>query len=222
MANDTLTPELAEQANQMLSFLVAQSKKNWKKVMQETLSETEMELNVSKMEALLAEHDLEAPVGAVPGGTGIAKEEAGLEGEEGQLAIQLLKGAGRLQQCGRGRGKCLIVLSDEPLEAGTQTEEKKVATKKATKKQAVAEAPTETEEVEEVEIDMVEANNIPALLRAARDEYRRVKRDRDEAARTVRDLERQCADLNEVIAEREATIRHLEEQVEQQAVATWQ
>lgn len=114
-----LTPEAFAQANRLLTFLVGEANPNYQAVMREVLSPDEFELNVKVLTAKLDEFAIEAPVGAYAGGTGQAKGAVDLAGEDGQRAIRLLKVSGRLLQCGRGRGKCLVLLSAEPIDRKT-------------------------------------------------------------------------------------------------------
>lgn len=215
MADDMPTPELVQQANQMLTFLTEKSKKNVKKVMQDSLTEKEYELNLRNMEAKLAEFEIEEPFGAVEGGTGVAKEEAGLEGEEGQRAIQLLKEHGRLQQCGRGRGKCLIILRSDPLEQMTPPHQ-------AAGVQLDAPAPVDEGGGAEEGPPMVDATSITALTRAIRDLYRDRDKQLGTAQREVKALEKKVDEMTTELQSKDEELANLHNQMEHAQVATWQ
>lgn len=103
------------QANQLLDFLVARCNPSWKEVLIEALSESELELNIHNVTLALKQYDITTPYGAVLGGTGVAKVQAGLEGEDTQKAVKLLKHTGRLLQAGKGRGKALVILNRQHL-----------------------------------------------------------------------------------------------------------
>lgn len=79
------------------------------------LNESEIETNLRNMHTALTAIGENSPWGAIVAGTGLVKEEAGLAGEDGQEAISLLKHSLRIQQCGRGRGKAIIVLRTIPV-----------------------------------------------------------------------------------------------------------
>lgn len=114
-AGERLSPEQVRNANRLLEFLVSQANPDWQKVLTQGLTPTEMTQAEANVDAALNALDIEAPVGAVVGGTGTAKDGAALPGEDGQIAVQVLKDQHRLVQCGRGRGKFLMVITEAPI-----------------------------------------------------------------------------------------------------------
>lgn len=116
-----LTDTQREHANRLLSYLDAHVEHNWQALMREHLDESEYGAVAAHIDAALRTYDERTlPVGAYIGGTGKAKEGAGIDGEDAQIAVQVLKDAHRLVQAGRGRGKLLILIDNEPLST-TQT-----------------------------------------------------------------------------------------------------
>jgi len=227
MADQTpLTPEAVEHANVMLSFLSDQADPDWNKVMTETLTDSEVESNTRTMRSKFDEFNIEDsdPVGAVLGGTGVAKENSGLSGEDGQVAIQILKQTGRIQQCGRGRGKCLIVLSSAPVEPQSTSSPEPSAPVAAVAQeepaQAVQQDPSPPEEVDESE-GMIDASDVSTLARAIRDAHRSLQREFNETKRTVRKLEKDKKDLLTELEEEREKVRNMEAQLEHQQVASW-
>lgn len=112
-----ITPETVEHANAILTLLVkeAKARPDWEEVMNETLAEAERDLNLDLIADRRETFRLAAPVGAVAMGTGALRAKTDLPGPVAQRAIQILKATARLVQCGRGRGKCLVVLQKTPL-----------------------------------------------------------------------------------------------------------
>lgn len=202
--------QVAHNANTLLAFLVGRMNKHYLDVMQEELTDSEYKNSYKTLQKLLNDNNLPEAAGAVAAGTGIAKEEAGLSGEAGQQAIQALKQSGRLQQCGRGRGKCLVVLRTEPLptEEGGEGEEQ------------AKPQPVETNAEEEQEV--VDANNIPALLRCVRDNYRDLERQLRESRRNEAHMSKLIDKLQQEINEKDEQISQLENAAQLKAVATWQ
>ncbi len=204
-------PEVIQDANKLLAFLVGRMNKHYLDVMQEGLSDSEYDHNYRTLKKNLQTAGLEAAAGAVAAGTGIAKDEAGLSGEAGQKAIQALKKSGRLQQCGRGRGKCLVVLTATLL----PTEEEN-GQEQAEPVQAVA------AKVEEEEKDVAVADNIPSLLRNVRDQYRDLERQLRESRRNETHMSKLIEELRAQLDESNAKITELENMAQLKAVATWQ
>jgi molybdopterin-guanine dinucleotide biosynthesis protein A len=108
---------ILELANDFLKVLVTQARQNrdWQKILAKTLTDTEIEQNTRVVHDRLEHFHLKTPIGAIIGGTGSLREGRDITGEQAQRAVQLLKGSGRLVQCGRGRGKSLVVLTDKPV-----------------------------------------------------------------------------------------------------------
>jgi len=199
-------PQTVQDANKVLAFLVGRMNKHYLDVMQEELTDSEYQHSYKGLRKLLQDAGINEAAGAVAAGTGIAKEEAGLSGEAGQRAIQALKKSGRLQQCGRGRGKCLVILRADPLpeeENGEGEEHAKAA-------------PTEEEK------EVVDANNIPSLLRLVRDNYRDIERQLRESHRNEQHMSKLIEELQQQIQEKDEQINQLENAAQMKAVATWQ
>lgn len=230
MADETLMPDITdesvEQANRLLTFLVDCSVKDWNGVMAATLNEKELEINHKTVEEKLAEYNLTEPVGAVRGGTGIAKDDAGLPGEEGQRAIRMLKVSGRLVQCGRGRGKCLIVLNSTPVTMETFAG---LTINAPAPKATIARKPRKTREATEAPGDNTEAppteaedRDVLFHLKAARDGHRAVRAEMENLLRDMRKKDRQIAELEAVLVARDATINELENRLAERMATTWQ
>jgi len=164
-------PSEVDNANAVLEILISKADEQWEETLSYALTEKELERSVATLERKLEEFDLETPVGAIEGGTGPIREESGLEGENFQKAIQELKSQGRLQQCGPGRGKALIVLDNTRL-------------KNAPSMEAVLVGDDEPEQ------DAVDVEDVVALTRALREAFRKM-------SQTIHKLERENAALSE-------------------------
>lgn len=212
-----LTPEAIDQANALLNFLVQRSVPNWNDLMKMTLTQKELEANNKLIEDILNKQDaLLPPVGAVKGGTGIAKEEAGLPGEEGQRAIRLLKAANRLVQCGRGRGKCLVILDSTSVTANdfkNYVEQPKKAVAKVKPRGEEVLVPVETPEVD---------LTVDQLLKLARDKHRSVTQELADKNAIIRELEQRMAEYEGILAARQETINRLEKDLQERTAVTWQ
>lgn len=187
-----MTANVVADANRVLEFLAAHAQANWTEVLTQVLPESEVDSNVERINEKLAHLDLLTPVGAVAGGTAVFKDETGIEGEHAQNAVALLKEQFRLHQCGRGRGKALVILSPEPLEG--HVAHHAVGT-------AVTPAQAQGDDTDEVPQD------VPAMLRHASDAYR---------AQQTR-----IAQLEKALAEREAAMMDLRQKLEQVQLTTW-
>lgn len=197
---ENFEPEVINSANKLLELLLSKREVDVVGVMKAELSESEFEHNVKTLRRKLQDMGANDAVGAVRSGTGIAKDEAGLPGELGQRAIQALKKSNRIQQCGRGRGKCLVILSSLPLEGEPAAE--------ATPTQEQAEA--------------VEPDNVPVLLRHVRDTYRSMERQLKETNRENSNLTKKIEEMQQALEEKNEKIQELEGKAQTQAMATWQ
>lgn len=215
-----VTENAIEQANQLLAFLAERANKDWEKVFTEALGDTELELNLRNVAQALERADKTRPLGAVFGGTGVAKAEAGLGGEDSQRAVRLLKQTGRLLQAGKGRGKALLIIDATPLEAKDFAE--------AIAKVGVAEpAPTRVvPAVAEKPADFVAIDDVNGLLKAANTAYRDLAARYNELVRERKDMEARNDKLSAMVSERDARIAELEEHLgrtkELAAQTTWQ
>lgn len=223
-----ITPENITQANQLLTFLVSKADTDYAKVMSNTLNDKEMEINSKSIEEKLAEFELTKPYGAVVGGTGIAKEQAGLPGEEGQRAIRLLKTGGRLLQCGRGRGKCLVILDKSPLDikkmpAAAAPVERKPRARKATKTEVVATlAASRADGAQEKGVSDLSDLPVEDILKLARDKHREMRRELEELRAESKKQARTIEELETTLDSRDVTIAALEKQLSETKVASWQ
>lgn len=196
-----MTQDIVTASNELLKFLVSEADPSWREVMEKTLDDALMETNLTKMESTLATLDREEPVGAIAAGTGVIKDRAGFEGEEGQTAVQMLKDHGRVQQCGRGRGKCLLILSDQPLDADAATPMKKEK----------KEAKVETPKVAAADADFDE------LLVKAKAMHDQMINDIDTVRAERDELHERVTTLEDELRKRDEAIEELKEK----AVATW-
>lgn len=198
-------PAVIKDANQVLKYLVVHMSVNFLDVMKEALWASEYDHNYKILKKNLQNAGLDTAAGAIASGTGIIKEEV-LGGERGQQAIQALKKSGRLQQCGRGRGKCLVILNSTllPIDEAEEGQEQ----------------PAEANDEEEQEV--VDANNVPSLLRCVRDNYREVERQLRESRRNETHLSKLIEELQEQVNEKNNQITELENNAQIKAVATWQ
>lgn len=112
---DDVTPQAIEQANKLIAFLAERIDPDWVKILQGNLTPSELDLNLGAIAATLTRLKIEKPMGAIASGTGLIKADAGLEGEDAQRAIRLLKSTFHLIQAGKGRGKVLVLVHDKPL-----------------------------------------------------------------------------------------------------------
>lgn len=215
-----VTENAIEQANQLLVFLAERANKEWEGVFKEALGEAELELNLRNVAQALERSGASRPVGAVFGGTGMAKAEAGLGGEDSQRAVRLLKQTGRLLQAGKGRGKALLVLDATPLEAKDFAD--------AIAKVGVAEPEPNrvVPAVAERPKDFVAVDDVNGLLKAANVAFRDLAARYNELVRERSDMEARNDKLTQMVAERDARIAELEEHLgrtkELAAQTTWQ
>lgn len=141
-------------------------------VLSRVLDGAEVDRNVKRAYDLLARKGAEEFGGVVVGGTGVVKDVAGIPGERGQRAIRLLKASGRLLQCGKGRGKCLVVITPQPLEAQAE------------------------EQPEQAEPEGI---SVPQMLRDIRDEFRRLEKENNGLQKQNLALETQIKEKDERI-----------------------
>jgi len=82
-----------------------------------------------------------------------------------QMAAQVLKTVGRMVQCGRGRGKCLLVLSDAPINMSI------------IKAQRVAAAQEVVGELEVLDLLKAASDKLKADKKKQAEEIRQIKQD---------------------------------------------
>lgn len=109
--------------------------------------------------------------------------------------VAALKDNDRIMQCGRGKGKALIVLQDTPLsdeEVGDTPEKEENQVQEATKEASV-----------------------PDMLRAIRDQHRYMQKEN-------LTLKRDIADLNKQLEIRNKELEQISRELEMKTIATWQ
>jgi len=99
----------------VLSLLLSEMKTDWESVMGETLTEPETRIAMAAVAERQQTFHTGLPMGAVPMSTEALRARSEISQADMQLGVQVLKTVGRMVQCGRGRGKCLLVLSDAPI-----------------------------------------------------------------------------------------------------------
>jgi len=192
-------------ANAILTVL-ASNAENFTAVAATTLTDAEQETAFKKLDHTLNKLGKGAldVVGARAFGTATAASSAGVYGEAGQQAIRMLKENDRIQQCGKGRGKCIIIIDSTPLPAAPE--------------QVISATATENtdETIEEpADPDEEEVLSVPVLLRKARDEYRKTERG-------LKSSEREVTRLRKTIEEKDQEIVELKEQLHNHAAFSWQ
>lgn len=187
-----------ENANRVLEFLVEHADKNIESVMAENLEKSEFDLNKENMAKNLETANREEAFGAIAQGTGVVKDEVGLDGEPGQRAVKLLKERFRIQQCGRGRGRVLIILDPTPVEA--QVEEQ--------------ETTDEPVKVEEMGVYQQETEDFDELLDKIRSHHHT-------AVDALADRDQTIAELTARVEEMSTKIDELSENLEVANTATW-
>src|SRR5882757_422706 len=108
--------KLVSTANQILKFLSDRYDitKYWGDVVAKTLPQDMAMRTIGLVKAHQKTFHFTGDVGAIPHGTGIIRQNLDLEAAQVQAALQLLKLTGRVIQGGVGRGRCMVVVSDEP------------------------------------------------------------------------------------------------------------
>lgn len=244
-------------SNKFLALLVRKAKQrtDWSAVMLEELTDKEFEQNTKVVEEKLAywgSHlGIDKPVGAVVGGTGPLREGFDITGEQAQQAVQILKACGRLVQCGRGRGKCLVVMTTKPVPRtilGAPAAPRPVAKPvKAAKRPARGKQTTAQARVREAAASTNGAHpsdrvmeSLRRMIELANDLVEHYPLERQEletqlaAARAEADpgrlsqliadkagLERRLAELEAVLAQREHTIKSLEVELAEKQLTSW-
>lgn len=208
-------------ANNLLRTLADQAKTSpeWVKVMADTLSvergETTLATVTKTIEKFQIDHE---PIGAIAMGTGVLRDAAGLPGERGSLALNLLKTAGRVVQGGPGRGKCLVVVSEEPLEHAPEV---------------IVEAPPNAEMdpldlLDLLHSSMVRQRAIDAQMieemkqnQADPEELAKLKRWAEELLADKSTLTRQLDEANQQLRNKEEVITKLERQLAEKTISSW-
>ena len=213
-----VSAEVVETADRILAWLKDRAEPNWEQVLHNAeLPGKEAQTNIDRANAL------GEPMGAVPFGTGFVKEQAGVDGEVGQEAIQHLKALNRIMQVGRGRGRALIIINAEPLNGDAEQVEPVVDLQV----DADAPAPMPADEVlaengqGNDEPAMVPADNLPALLAAVREISRANARRVDEVERELRRVNASKDELQAEITELTESNRALQERLDEQTLGTW-
>lgn len=226
-AKTNVRPQLREMANEILAWFVAHAEADWRAVLARGLdTDKEVETNAARVHRALKGMNRSEPLGAVLGGSNtLLKDHMGLDGEVGLEAMAALKEAGRIQQAGRGRGRAIIVLSDEPLDTAdshTQTTTPQpLSADEVLVSPTVIDDPQQAPDEQPDEVASIPADNLPALLAAARDVYRGMTREVNELRRDLRRSETSREELVTEVAELSARCTALQEQLDEQAVRTW-
>jgi hypothetical protein len=233
----TIYDEMVEAANNILNFLVPWAKKepDWKTIIHATMDDDKIEATIRTVEQRLQSFHLEEAVGGIAHGTATIKDHLGIGGELGQHALWLLKVTGRLVQGGTGRGRCMIVLSNEGLVAENFARTRAAAaiqpageldaftllrmlesrlTEDAQEQDIMLEAKireAQAEALAEVQEEMVKAQETTATLKRKLEELE---------AERLRD-KRSLAELQHACDLKDAAIKQLEKSLAERTVATW-
>jgi hypothetical protein len=104
-----------DDANRVLTEMEARARRDVDRIMQRTLSDTELERSrqlVARQQDAFGWTDA---VGVMAGSSKPIRDDLRLAAHAATKAFQVLKATGRVVQCGRGRGKCWVILSHTPL-----------------------------------------------------------------------------------------------------------
>lgn len=206
----TVHPEVIADANRILSILAEKSREaeslnrtgdmvtrtDYVLIMMHTiLGGNEQELKRNREKLLGFTNAMGAhPYGVVNFGTGVACDLAGITGERGQKAIRFLKAEQRLMQCGKGRGKCLVILS------------------------RISFPEVAEDNIEVPAQDNANANaelSVSDMLRKIRESWRNLEK-------TNNALEKEILTLRTAIEEKDQRIQELNQQLSIMNMATWQ
>lgn len=123
VSTQTLEPldaQTVQYANQILSYLVEASSPQVHATLQGVLNETDLEWNLRQVANLVGRLDTadQVELRAFVGSTTSAITGAGLSASSvTQQALRALKASQRIVQCGKGRGKAIVIMQATPLEA---------------------------------------------------------------------------------------------------------
>lgn len=184
---------------------------NWQQVLTGSLSGTALDTNIKAVDDKLHEIGVEEPVGAVEGGTGMIRDMlADIDGEHAQEAIKLLKFHNRLHQCGRGRGRCLVLLDNTPLASGVEAAGGLIPERiRTVDRLEVAEEPVEVE-AEQSEDGRVDPRDVNTMTRLLREHFHDAQQRIRELARMNENAHTRISELQSQLAERDAKIAELE------------
>ncbi|HJS83782.1 MAG TPA: hypothetical protein VJ742_13215 [Nitrososphaera sp.] len=203
-----ITAESLAQANDLLEFLVKKADKldkPWLDTLKGVLTDKELQVSHKAISERVEELGIDAPYGVVVGGTGLAKDEAGLAGEDGQRAIRLLKASNRLLQSGRGRGKALVILLETPI---SEKDFKSSASLASNLAKVTSEEIDDLDTLAKIKLVQSDVRSMQSELAALRKELERVSKDRSE--------------LEKIVEARNLVIEDLEKKIAQQAATSWQ
>lgn len=187
-----MTTEIVENANTVLRYLNNHVSDNVNSILEDVLDDArQVESNIERMATKLQHLGRREAVGAIAGGTGALTDNAGLEADAGQDAIRLLKEEDFIQQCGRGRGRAIILLTNEFLDT-TEIEE----TEQTAPAEEAIEEPDLDDEAE-MPAEVGPHTLLPRLLREASDEYRAVQHELRRQHRMIRERDEEIARLRE-------------------------
>lgn len=94
-----------------INYLHTNAKPDVRAVLEEEFEDQDqVELNLNRLNRTLTQLGQDQAVGAVAIGTGVLRDDVNLDLDVANEAIRWLKEQGVLQQCGRGRGKVLILI----------------------------------------------------------------------------------------------------------------
>lgn len=196
MMSERLDETTVEDANNLLAFLSNKiCDEEYQTVMRKELDDTEFAHSMKILKKILRQNNLESPAGVVASGTGIIKEEAGLSNEAGQRAIRALKQTQRIQQCGRGRGKCIVIITTTGISSDITQ-------------------PEEDEGFKRVQ-------DVPATLRELRDIFRGQEEEIALQKESLQKTERTIEELNSQLNDRDRKIEELQNQLRLKTVTTW-
>lgn len=194
--SERLDETTVEDANNLLAFLSNKiCDEEYQTVMRKELDDTEFAHSMKILKKILRQNNLESPAGVVASGTGIIKEEAGLSNEAGQRAIRALKQTQRIQQCGRGRGKCIVIITTTGISSDITQ-------------------PEEDEGFKRVQ-------DVPATLRELRDIFRGQEEEIALQKESLQKTERTIEELNSQLNDRDRKIEELQNQLRLKTVTTW-
>lgn len=220
--SDIDVTQIVNDSNKVLKYLVQNVDPDWDTVLRANLNDSEYKTAVDNAVRMHKKHatpgfDIH---GAVGYGTGQLLDFNNINAGDGRVVLKILKARGSLLQCGRGRGKALVLVHYNKDYVSEQEVLQHLGITQPEQPELFVEPPQLQELKVEVEAGAAKGN-VANLLRDATDEFRHMHQELTECKRLLSQKDARIKNLLGELEAKDLKIADLTGKLDQIALTNW-